>query len=98
MVMADFRKPLSPGWESDVADALLREDIAQAACGDPGRRLARARDLVQRIANLEERRAELEAIERARQKAQIASQRKAAPRARLRSIALPLFTPALSFP
>jgi DNA-binding winged helix-turn-helix (wHTH) protein/serine/threonine protein kinase len=96
MVIADFRKPLSPGWESDVADALLREDIAQAACGDPGRRLARARDLVQRIANLEERRAELEAIERARQKAQIASQRKAAARARLPWIALAVLTLAVA--
>jgi non-specific serine/threonine protein kinase len=40
MVAGDFRKPLSPGWEADIHDALLREDIAEAACGDPARRLA----------------------------------------------------------
>jgi hypothetical protein len=38
LVAGDFRKPLSPGWEADVADPLLREDIALAANGDPGRR------------------------------------------------------------
>ena len=35
----DFRKPLAPGWEADIDDPLLREDIADAACGDPARRL-----------------------------------------------------------
>ena len=35
IVVGDFRKPLSPGWEEEVADPLLREDIAAAVCGDP---------------------------------------------------------------
>jgi serine/threonine protein kinase/DNA-binding winged helix-turn-helix (wHTH) protein len=83
MVIGDFRKPLSPGWEWDVEDPLLREDIAQAACGDPSRRLARARDLVGRIANLEKRRAERDAAERAKQNAEMAARRKALLRARL---------------
>ena len=26
---------LAPGWESEIEDSLLREDIAAAACGDP---------------------------------------------------------------
>ena len=87
MMIGDFRKPLSPGWESDVEDPLLREDIARAACGDPARRLARARDLVQRITKLEERRREREAIELARRKTDLAVQKKAAARARLPWIA-----------
>jgi DNA-binding winged helix-turn-helix (wHTH) protein/serine/threonine protein kinase len=83
IVMGDFRKPLAPGWESDVDDALLREDIARAAYGDPARRLGRARDLIERIAHLEKRRAEREAAERARQKEEGAARRKAAVRAQL---------------
>ena len=83
MVIGDFRKPLSPGWESDIEDPLLREDIAQAACGDPGRRLARARDLVERILNLDRRRAERQAAERVKQKQEISARRKAVVRARV---------------
>jgi DNA-binding winged helix-turn-helix (wHTH) protein/serine/threonine protein kinase/tetratricopeptide (TPR) repeat protein len=83
IVIGDFRKPLSPGWESDIEDPLLREDIAQAAHGDPGRRLARARDLVQRVVNLDRRRAEREAAERAKLKEEIAMRRKAVVLARL---------------
>ena len=40
LAAGDFRKPLSPGWEADVEDPLIREDIAAAACGDASRRLA----------------------------------------------------------
>ena len=29
--VCDFRKPLSPGWEAEMSDALIREDIADAA-------------------------------------------------------------------
>jgi DNA-binding winged helix-turn-helix (wHTH) protein/serine/threonine protein kinase len=97
LIIGDFRKPLSPGWESDVQDPLLREDIAQAACGDPSRRLARARDLVQRITKLEERRAEREAIESARRKAQVAAEKKAAARARLPWIAFAILALMVAF-
>jgi len=92
MIIGDFRKPLSPGWESDVADPLLRDDIAQAAYGDPTRRLGKARDLLERIEKLAERRAEREALERAKQKAELAARRKAAARARLPWIALAVLT------
>ena len=87
IIIGNFRKPLSPGWEADVEDPLLREDIAQAVCGDRARRLARARDLLHRITMLEHRRTERQAIEHARRKAQMASEKKAAWRARLPWIA-----------
>jgi len=58
LVIGDFRKPLSPGWEAEVADAVLREDIAAAACGDPARRVPTAIALEQRLRSLEARRAE----------------------------------------
>jgi serine/threonine protein kinase/DNA-binding winged helix-turn-helix (wHTH) protein len=82
MVAGDFRKPLSPGWEADVADSLLCEDIAAAACGDPERRLATVASLVERLQTLEQRRAERVRLDAVRERAQIAEQRLAAARAR----------------
>lgn len=58
LVVADFRRPLSAGWERDVDEALLREDIAIAAAGDAGLRLDSARALAQRVARLPARRQE----------------------------------------
>ncbi|HVT30725.1 MAG TPA: tetratricopeptide repeat protein [Lacipirellulaceae bacterium] len=55
MVIADFKKPLAPGWEQEVPDELLREDIAQAAHGDVQKRLADAATLAQRLRNLPQR-------------------------------------------
>lgn len=66
LVVADFRKPLSAGWEEQIEDPLLREDIALAAAGDPARRLDSAKTLAQRVAALEQRHAE-RAAERRRQ-------------------------------
>jgi non-specific serine/threonine protein kinase len=54
---ADLNKPLTAGWERDVEDALLREDIAAAAAGDPALRLGSATELARRIRRREERRA-----------------------------------------
>lgn len=58
LVVGDFSRPLAPGWEDNVADPLLREDIRLAAEGAPERRLASADDLAERIERLEERRQE----------------------------------------
>jgi len=44
LVIGDFRKPLAPGWEAEVQDPILREDIAAAAAGDPAKRLSGAAD------------------------------------------------------
>ena len=52
LTIGDFRKPLAPGWEADIKDALIREDIADAACGDPDKRLKSAADLVKRLVTL----------------------------------------------
>lgn len=56
LLCGDFRRQLSPGWEADIADPLLREDIAAAADGDPAKRLESAAALAERIRTLEERR------------------------------------------
>ncbi len=58
LTVGDLGRPLGPGWERDVSDPLLREDIAAAVDGDPSRRLASALELADRIATLGERRLE----------------------------------------
>jgi DNA-binding winged helix-turn-helix (wHTH) protein/serine/threonine protein kinase len=67
LAAGDFRKPLAPGWEADIKDPLIREDIAEAACGDPTRRLPTAGALAERLATLDRRRAERETLARQRQ-------------------------------
>lgn len=64
LIVGDFRRSLSPGWESDIADPLLRQDIADAASGDPAKRPDSAALLAERIRNLEVRR-EQRALEEA---------------------------------
>jgi len=49
MVVGDFARQPNAGWEADVADPLLRADIAAAADGRPERRLASAAALAERL-------------------------------------------------
>lgn len=60
LVVGDLTRPLAAGWEREVEDPLLREDIAAAAAGDPTHRLPNAADLAQRLRNLEARRRDLD--------------------------------------
>ena len=66
LAIGDFRKPLAPGWEAEIQDPLLREDIADAACGDPAKRLNSAADLVERLLTLEQRRIKRDELETAK--------------------------------
>src|SRR5690606_23257923 len=45
-----------PGWERDVDDPLLVEDITRATDGDPSRRLGSVAELVERLSSLAQRR------------------------------------------
>lgn len=56
----DFRRPMSPGWEQDIDDPVLRQDIAAFANGDPARRPPSARDVAERLRNLDARRVRLD--------------------------------------
>jgi non-specific serine/threonine protein kinase len=58
LLAGDLRRPLAPGWERDIADPLLREDIAAATDTDPARRIASADALVDRLRRLPQRREE----------------------------------------
>lgn len=82
LLAADFRKPLAAGWESDVADPLLRQDVADAASGDPARRLRTAPELIKRIETLADRRAASDVLAAANSRALAAEKRLAQTRAR----------------
>lgn len=73
LVVGDFTAALAPGWEAQVSDPLLRDDIARAAAGSREDRLASAADLADRIERLDVRRAE--AAEVAKRAALLAEQR-----------------------
>jgi serine/threonine protein kinase len=82
LTIGDFRKPLAPGWEAGIRDPLLREDIADAACGDPAKRINSAADLVERLLTLEQRRTKRDELEATRRRAQVAERKLAETRAR----------------
>jgi serine/threonine-protein kinase len=56
MAAGDLDRPLASGWERDVEDELVREDIAACVEGDPRRRLASVAELASRLKQLPERR------------------------------------------
>ncbi len=58
VVVGDFRKPMASGWEQDVADDLLCEDIAAATDGHPAQRLSSVAELGERLRTREMRWAE----------------------------------------
>ncbi|MDR0202488.1 MAG: tetratricopeptide repeat protein [Delftia acidovorans] len=60
LLAGSMTKPLAPGWEEDVPDALLREDVRLATDGNPARRLAGAAELATRLRGLARRRQEAE--------------------------------------
>ncbi len=65
MAACDLDRPLSAGWEADIDDPVLRADVADAARGDPARRLSSAAALADRLDALDARRAARNAAERA---------------------------------
>src|SRR5581483_9340297 len=59
LAIGDMRRPLVPGWQREVADELLQQDIAAATDGNPAHRLASVAELAGRLRRLPQRRAEL---------------------------------------
>jgi non-specific serine/threonine protein kinase len=74
MVIGDLRKPLVSGWERDVVDELLIEDIAAATDGSPARRLSSVAELVHRLRSLDSRRASRLSARQARERLAAAEQ------------------------
>lgn len=56
-LVGDLRRPMAPGWERDIDDALLVEDIRRATDGDPAQRLGSVAELMERLSALPQRRA-----------------------------------------
>lgn len=77
MVIGNLERSLAQGWERNVPDSLLREDIAACVDGEPSRRLPAALDLAARLRLLPQRRAMLAEQDRARAQAEEARQREA---------------------
>ncbi len=64
MVIAGFDHAVAPGWERDVEDEFLREDIGLCVDGKPERRLQSANEIAERLRTLEMRREEAQARRR----------------------------------
>jgi non-specific serine/threonine protein kinase len=60
VLVHDFRRALTPGWEDLLGDPLLCRDLAHAAHQDPAQRMGSAAQLAARLRTLDERRAELD--------------------------------------
>ena len=58
LAVGDLSRALAPGWEREIEDPLLTEDIASCVDGDPGKRLRSAFELADRLRHLEHRREE----------------------------------------
>ncbi|MCH8823933.1 MAG: tetratricopeptide repeat protein [Planctomycetes bacterium] len=56
MVVGDLDRPLAQGWERDVADSCLRDDIAVCVEGDEEQRMGSAQGLAKRLETLPQRR------------------------------------------
>jgi serine/threonine protein kinase len=67
LAVGDFDRPLATGWERDIDDDLLREDIRAAVEREPAARPAAA-EVAERLETLEQRRSELRARLRAQAK------------------------------
>ncbi|MCU0950007.1 MAG: winged helix-turn-helix domain-containing protein [Burkholderiaceae bacterium] len=53
-------QPMASGWEVEIADELLRDDLRLATDGNPERRLATAAELAERLRRLDPRRAAID--------------------------------------
>ena len=60
LIVGDLRKPMVFGWERDIEDELLRDDIRAATDGDPDHRLNSVYELIHRLRTLDARHLQLQ--------------------------------------
>lgn len=70
LLVGDMSRPMASGWEHDIGDDLLCEDIALATRGDPAHRLASAAELASRLRALAGRRRERDRVAEAARQAE----------------------------
>jgi WD40 repeat protein/serine/threonine protein kinase/class 3 adenylate cyclase len=75
LVVGNLERSLAQGWQRNVPDELLREDIEACVDGEPNRRLASALELAARLRLLPQRWAMLAEQERARAQMEESKQR-----------------------
>jgi len=75
LLVGDLSRPLATGWEHDIADPLLIDDVRAATEGRPDRRLASVAQLVERLESLDARRAQREAAAAAARQLEATAQR-----------------------
>lgn len=104
LLAGEMRRPLVSGWQREVPDELLQQDIAAATDGNPALRMSSAAELAANLRRLEERRAELaqrRALEQQAQQAQAVLARSRARRpwliASVASLALGLLASSLLY-
>lgn len=73
ITIGEFTRALAPGWDRDVQDDLLREDIAATVEGSPERRIS-ASQIAERLHRLPERRATRQAQLEDQERARVASE------------------------
>jgi non-specific serine/threonine protein kinase len=83
ILTGDLTRPLAPGWQRDIADPLLAEDIAAATDVDPSRRTGSASLLAHQLRRLSARHedAERQRLLDANRQALLVRERRAAERA-----------------
>ncbi|MCP4575295.1 MAG: SUMF1/EgtB/PvdO family nonheme iron enzyme [Deltaproteobacteria bacterium] len=70
IVIGDLSRALATGWEQNLEDELLREDIVACVDGKPESRLSDPSQLAERLRSIDQRREQLDAETSAREKAQ----------------------------
>lgn len=83
MLAGDLNRPMASGWEADIADELLCDDIRLATHGNPAQRLAGVAELAARLRNRDLRREQVARMREAQQQARQAQDALARSRARL---------------
>src|ERR1700731_2530131 len=53
LVAGDLHKPMAAGWELNIADEVLRADVAATANGDPAQRMSSADELAKRLRGIQ---------------------------------------------
>lgn len=87
MAYGDLMRPLASGWERDIADEIMRQDIADAVEGDPQRRIGTAEEVSKRLRTQDQRRSKMIA-EREAAKATLIRRRRRRVRAIVGSVSL----------
>jgi non-specific serine/threonine protein kinase len=82
LLVGDLRQPLAPGWERNIEDDLLRDDISRATDFDPTQRFKYVAQLCDQLASLDTRRAERTQIQDAYRAATVAREAELSRRAR----------------